>query len=441
VHRFSAPPPHDLYVSRRLAYPIVIAACALPRIVVLVHERADILTNFEKSYRLAQQYLADGTFGYLPGHPTAYTQPLYGWFLIPIFWVAGFHWWSVGSAQIVVAVATSLVVFETGRRFLNARIGLIAAVVATLQPYLVWHDVHGNREILDQLLGATMFGLTLLLIARRSAWLGVALGVVSGVAVLSNARLLALPVVLAIFVALRGAGWWAAVLVPVLAAVAMAPWVVRNKVELGCITITTDGRALWKANNMNTYEKLSHGFWLDQVPDLPQRLVKNVPPFWTTPEEAGDQWVKNHRVIDVPECAQQKRYEHLVFQFWRHHPGEKAKLMAQATWMMWNPRVGIEGAQESGVDSLRHWAEPLYTLPLFALAIVGLFCVPFDVRVLSLIFLLYETAAAWVFAGTTRYRVPWDFVLALLAAAAIDRGLKALGDRRRRKRQSPARAT
>ena len=28
---------------------------------------------------------------------------------------------------------------------------------------------------------------------------------------------------------------------------------------------------------------------------------------------------------------------------------------------------------------------------------------------------------AWVFAGTTRYRVPWDFVLALLAAAALSR--------------------
>ena len=40
---------------------------------------------------------------------------------------------------------------------------------------------------------------------------------------------------------------------------------------------------------------------------------------------------------------------------------------------------------------------------------------------LALIFVGYETLAAWVFAGTTRYRVPWDFVLALLAAAALTR--------------------
>ena len=390
-----------------------------------------MLLVFEKSRVLAQQYLRDGTFGYLPGHPTAYTQPLYGWFLIVVFWLDGFHWWSVGAAQILVAVATSLTVFEIGRRFLSARIGVVAAVIATLQPYLVWHDLHGNREILDQLLGAGMFGLALLAVSRRSLGLGAALGFVAGVAVLSNARLILLPVVLALFILWRGAGWAAAIAVPVVAVVALSPWVVRNKVELGCVAITTDGRALWTANNVNTYKTLSAGAWLDQVPDLPQRNVTPRPAFWVTPEEAGDQFLKNHRVIDVPECAQQARYEHLVFQFWRHHPAEKGKLMAQATWMMWNPRVGIEGAQEAGVDSLRHWAEPLYTLPLFALAIAGLFFVPFNVRVLSLIFLLYETAAAWVFAGTTRYRVPWDFVLALLAAAALDRIGVALAARRR----------
>ena len=103
-----------------------------------------------------------GTFGFLPGEPSASTQPLYAWFLIAVYWVAGRHWWSLGTAQMLIAVATALVVYEIGRRFLSPRIGLVGAVIATLQPYLVWHDVHGNREILDQLLGAAAFGLTLL---------------------------------------------------------------------------------------------------------------------------------------------------------------------------------------------------------------------------------------------------------------------------------------
>ena len=77
---------------------------------------------------------------------------------------------------------------------------------------------------------------------------------------------------------------------------------------------------------------------------------------WRTPEEARGIWISpngHHRIIAVPECDQQSHYEHLVFQFWKHHPAEKAKLAAQATWMMWNPQVGITGAQESGVDSVQ----------------------------------------------------------------------------------------
>ena len=43
--------------------------------------------------------------------------------------------------------------------------------------------------------------------------------------------------------------------------------------------ITTDARALWKANNVNTYETLQHGKWIDDVPDLHPRQP--------TPQEAG----------------------------------------------------------------------------------------------------------------------------------------------------------
>ena len=44
---------------------------------------------------------------------------------------------------------------------------------------------------------------------------------------------------------------------------------VRNKVQVGCFAITTDARALWKANNENTYDVLARGGWIDDVPELP----------------------------------------------------------------------------------------------------------------------------------------------------------------------------
>jgi hypothetical protein len=117
-------------------------------------------------------------------------------------------------------------------------------------------------------------------------------------------------------------------------------------------------------------------------------------------------------------------YRGEVTSFWRHHPGEKAKLAAQATWMLWSPAAArSEGGPDEGgaVDVARKVVEPLYMVPLYLLAIAGLFVVATPFRVLALSFLGYETLAAWVFAGTTRYRVPWDFVLALLAAAVLAR--------------------
>jgi 4-amino-4-deoxy-L-arabinose transferase-like glycosyltransferase len=404
-------------VTRRTSYVVVAAAAAVPRLLVLLVERNDILEAFvEKSDLLARTFVDFGTFGYLPGEPSASTQPLYGWFLIPVYWAIGRDWWSIGLAQIAVAAATAVLVYEIGRRFLSQAAGLIAAIASTLHPYLVWHDVHVNREILDQLLGAALFLLALLAGSRRSWALAAALGAVTGVAILSNSRLTLLPLVLAAYLLWRGAGWTSAAAVVACAALVLVPWVVRNKAEVGCFTLTTDARALWKANNVNTYDTLADGKWIDDVPDLHPRQK--------TPQEAGDIYRATGRVIHVDECGAQRRYQHLVTEFWKHHPGEKAKLAAQATWMLWDPRVGLqEGRPEAGgaLDTLRRWAEPAFTIPLFVLAVVGLWYVPPAFRWLAVALVAYETAMAWIFAGQTRYRVPWDFVLALLAAAAVTR--------------------
>ena len=39
--------------------------------------------------------------------------------------------------------------------------------------------------------------------------------------------------------------------------------------------------------------------------------------------------------------------------------------------------------------------------------------------VLAVLLLAYQTAVAMIFVGVTRYRVPWDFVLCVLAAATV----------------------
>lgn len=405
----------------RWTYGLVAAACIVPRLAALLAERGDILAAFtEKSDDFARIFLFDGTFGLIPGQPSAYTQPLYSFFLIPIYWVFGRHWEAVGIAQILVALLAAVLVVRIGRRWLSPIAGLLAGLIATLHPYLVWHDVHLNREILDTALTAGIVLLALAVAERRTVRGAVGLGVLLGLAVLSNTRLILLPVAIGIFLAALPGDRRRATMLGVVAvlgaAAVVVPWVVRNRVEVGCFAVTTDSRALWKANNVNTYETLAHNRnWIDNVPPYP-----GAPP---TPEQAGDDYRVNGRITEVDECAQMAFFQDKVFDFWQEHPGEKLELAGQAGAMFWDPRAfetnNADVAGGSLLSLMRRWVVPAYMIPLYALSLVGLLVVRRRFALLAIVFLAYNTGAAMVFAGATRYRVPFDFLFALLAAAAI----------------------
>jgi dolichyl-phosphate-mannose-protein mannosyltransferase len=398
---------------RRAHLWLIALAAIVPRVIVLAHERRDILVAFtDKSDDFAQTFVKHGTLGFIPGEPSAYTQPLYGFFLVPIYWIFGRHWWSVGVAQIAVATATAFLVYAIGTRVMSRRAGTVAAVLSTLSPYLVWHDVHLNREILDQLVGAA-FVLCALIAADRRSWpWAAAAGVCGGLAVLGNVRLLLLPVLVAFYLVFRTGWTWAPLALVAAAALTMAPWVVRNRVQVGCFALTTDARALWKANNLQTYDLLDQGKWIDDVRDPPGHPFPN-------PEEARDIYVQSGKRIHVDECSNASYYQHRVREFWQDHPGAKAKLAGQAVRMQWDPRT-TASATESGQGAVRDLAQPLYTAMLFALAIAGLFLGPPRFVALALLVLAYQTLAAMLFVGATRYRVPYDFLIALLAAATIE---------------------
>jgi 4-amino-4-deoxy-L-arabinose transferase-like glycosyltransferase len=406
-------------VPRRRVYVAVAAVAALPRLVVLLYERGDILKAFtDKSDVFARTLVSSGTFGFLPHHPSAYTQPLYGFFLAPLYWAFGRHWEVVGLAQIAVAVGTALLVFELGRRVVSDWGGIVAAVLTTLHPYLVWHDVHVNREILDQFLAVAIVLLAVVVAARPTLRIAALLGIALGLAILGNVRLAGLPVLAALFVLWQASPRRRVVevvgLFLAVTALVVAPWVIRNHVSVGCWAVTTDARALWKANNLNTYRTLTHGGWIDNVPPYP-----GAPP---TPQDAYERFLATGRYTPVDECAQMRFFSHKVHAFWLHHPGEKAKLALLAGQMEWQPSVvETSGRPEKGtfVDSLRTSTEPLYVIPLYVLAFVGLFFAQRAFAVLAVLLLAYQTAVAMIFVGVTRYRVPWDFLLCVLGSAAI----------------------
>jgi hypothetical protein len=100
---------------------------------------------------------------------------------------------------------TAFLVYAIGARVLSRGAGVFAAVVSTLNPYLVWHDVHLNREILDQLLAAALVLCVLVAADRRS--LPGRRGRASARASRSSATSgSALPLVLAAYLLVRTAG-------------------------------------------------------------------------------------------------------------------------------------------------------------------------------------------------------------------------------------------
>jgi hypothetical protein len=111
-----------------------------------------------------------------------------------------------------------------------------------------------------------------------------------------------------------------------------------------------------------------------------------------------------------------------VHAFWLHHPGEKAKLALLAAQMEWQPSVvetSGRSAKGSFVDSLRTTSEPIFVTAVYVLALAGVLFVPRPFALLAVLLLAYQTVVAMIFVGVTRYRVPWDFLLCVLASATI----------------------
>jgi hypothetical protein len=75
----------------------------------------------------------------------------------------------------------------------------------------------------------------------------------------------------------------------------------------------------------------------------------------------------------------------------------------------------------------------VYTTAVYALALLGVWFLPLEFTVLAVLLLAYDTVAALAFAGATRYRVSFDFLLVLAATAglawAVER-IRAHGGRR-----------
>ena len=361
--------------TRRAA--LLVLATALPRLAALLHERGAILASFtDKGDNFAQTYPRDRDVRLHPGpsvrvHAAALR-------LVPDPALLDLRP-PLGGRRARADLRrgrTTLIVWQIGKRWLTPTIGLLAGSLVALHPYLVWHDVHMNREILDHFVAAATVYLTLHA-AERFGWRrALPLGAVIGVAILGNVRLEGLPIVLAAYLLWR-AGISRRTLLATGAlfagaAVVVLPWVVRNKVSVGCWTVTTDARALWKANNVNTYVTLKHGGWIDARTAAEVVSADAAGRLRALAADRRRRAVQRVRADErVPEQGD------LVLDSSSRRQGAPVPLDAQ--WL-WQPSV-VETRGRPGAGSVaRHacgaTAEPAYMIVLYILGAIGLFLVP-----------------------------------------------------------------
>jgi 4-amino-4-deoxy-L-arabinose transferase-like glycosyltransferase len=194
----------------------------------------------------ADQYLrisrtiADGdgfslVYPQLELHPTAFRPPLYPYLLSAGSWLFGDAIWHARLLNLVLGSLVAVLAGVLAARIGGRTAGLVAGGAVALYPPLLANDTVTLTEPLGLLLGA-------ILLADEGRWL--AAGVAAGLLLLTRPNGYVVVAILALWT------WWKldlrrAVALGLVSLAVLAPWLVRNQVQLGTWRPTTsDGLTL-----------------------------------------------------------------------------------------------------------------------------------------------------------------------------------------------------
>jgi 4-amino-4-deoxy-L-arabinose transferase-like glycosyltransferase len=218
-------------------------------------------------YTLLGRSIADG-HGYrlLSGEPTAFYPVGYSAALSVVFSIM--TWLPFGDNEplaialfnLLLGVATIVLVFEVGRRVFDNRIGIVAAAIVSVYPNLIFHT---SAALTETLFNFIMMSALVVLLWRPwtgyFGWRTLALfGALLGASALVRPiSLLVLPGLLVVWL-IAGYGWRRAVkfvaVIGIAAVAVIAPWTVRNLIVMNSprVIISTNlGDNLCIGNNAN----------------------------------------------------------------------------------------------------------------------------------------------------------------------------------------------
>ncbi len=371
----------------------------------------------------------------------AHHPPLYVVYLALASKVVGTSPQSLRLASCLLGAAMVVVVGLVGRRVAGERAGLLAALVAAVYPHLWANDA--------LLLSEPLYGLMIALVLltayrlwddprpREAALLGAALGF----ATLTRAEALVLFLILAIplVVLCRSLDRVArAVLVAVVLAtggLVMAPWVAHNLYRFNEPVTLSYGLSgvLTQANCDRTYSGEYLGYWHPDCSFLDETIGPSARQCLREPARCAEIYAA--RFGDESDAA--KLGQDLGVQYIKDHKGRVPVVVAARVGRMWGVYRPGQQVQIDAVSEGRGlWLARVALITFYemvAVAVVGLVILRRRrVPILPLVSMaVLVTLVAGLAIPVTRYRVPLEVAMAVLAGVVADQCLRWWSARRR----------
>ncbi|MGP0031344.1 MAG: ArnT family glycosyltransferase [Acidimicrobiales bacterium] len=362
-------------------------------------------------YNAEAVYMTRGHFfPVIFGHgPSAAHPPLTSLAIVPATYLFGFHAGEVPQrlTMAVLGVVVVVLVGLLGRSVAGPRVGIVAAVLASVYPNM-WMP---NGIVMSETLSMLLMALILLgvyrLLREPTAWHAALVGLACGLEILDRAELaLFVPLILIpAALACRTVRWRRRVglagLGVAVCLVTVMPWVGRNLVSFHDTTLvsTGEGLVLLGANCPQTYYGADIGTWslrCAQPPGL-----------------SGDESERS--------AERQQRATHYV----SRHESRLPVVMVARVARLWDLYMPVQMARDDVAEGRPEGAALAGLVMYYALLpLAGLGMAHLRRRRLVQWPLLVPAVALTVVAalsyGIVRFRAPFEVCLVILAAAGID---------------------
>lgn len=398
-------------VSRRELYLLLgaIALGLVVRVAYVLITHGHTLAGDEPEYEAQARFFSDGhlfwsTLPYGTPHPSVWKAPGYPAWVGTLYALGGENVLRVLLAQTLLGPVTIFLTWLLARRLLGAKVALAAAAIAAVYPNMWQWEARLYPEALALPLALLVF--VLVLGRRPTPRLALAAGVAMGASVLVRPTSVFLFAGIAVAWSLTG-GWRRGLalsaLVVGVAALLVTPWTLRNyRVTDAFVPLSIQDAA-------------AYGTFNDDAANDPIR-----PWAWRAYTRRDADVIKRPR----SDVAFRDELEQRALDYVREHPSSLPKAFfwngLSRTWDVRRPARALDEVPFEG----RTRAVAAVGLAIYYVLLIGALVGLWRLRsrreiVLPVLALALGASIVFTVAAATRYRVPLEPLVVLLACAAL----------------------